>query len=71
MAEAAKEKRRDMQRRTRGSASLRAPESAHQQWGGCPQRGYTRDEVIQQCVTSIPEISDEPSGIIERPPFPQ
>ena len=27
-----------MQRRTRGSASLRAPESAHQQWGRSPHR---------------------------------
>src|SRR5271157_3467285 len=32
------EKRRNMLRRTRGSASLCAPESAHQQWGGSPHR---------------------------------
>src|SRR5258707_11729790 len=28
----------DLQRRSRGSAPLRAPESAHQQWGGSPDR---------------------------------
>src|SRR6202795_4844557 len=28
----------DVQRRSRGSASLRAPESAHQPWGGSPHR---------------------------------
>src|SRR5271165_4355375 len=38
MTETAKKKRRDMQSRTRRSASLRAPESAHQQWGGSPHR---------------------------------
>src|SRR5271166_4740405 len=33
-----KKERRDIERRTRGSASLCAPESAHQQWGGSPHR---------------------------------
>src|SRR5271165_2922357 len=28
----------DVQRRSRRSATLRAPESAHQQWGGSPHR---------------------------------
>src|SRR5271157_6583950 len=33
-----KEKFPDVQHRSRGSATLRAPESAHQQWGESPHR---------------------------------
>src|SRR5271163_3474680 len=41
----------DVQRRSRGSASLRAPESTHQPWGGSPHRTEHWLSVIEgNCV---------------------